>query len=172
MIDFISGAVLIMFMRICDVTIGTMRTLLVVQGRKYLAGLAGFCEVTIWLFAIRFIMENLNNLYNIFGYSTGFALGNILGVSLEQKIGLGFVQMSIISRHYTDLIADQLRKLKHGVTIIPGEGSAGGVSIILLITPRKAQKKIKKLVDEIDKTAFITIQPSIPFRGFLHGSRK
>lgn len=41
MFESILGALLIMFMRICDVSIGTMRTILVVQGRKYLAGLAG-----------------------------------------------------------------------------------------------------------------------------------
>ena len=36
MYESILGALLIMFMRICDVSIGTMRTILVVQGRKVL----------------------------------------------------------------------------------------------------------------------------------------
>lgn len=91
MIESISGALLIMGMRICDVTIGTIRTLLVVQGRKYLAGAAGFVEVLIWIFVIRFIFQHLDSVYNYFGYAAGFAIGNIVGVTLEQKIGLGFV---------------------------------------------------------------------------------
>ena len=46
MLESILGAFIIMVMRICDVSIGTMRTILVVQGRKYFAGLAGMIEVS------------------------------------------------------------------------------------------------------------------------------
>jgi uncharacterized protein YebE (UPF0316 family) len=108
----------------------------------------------------------------LFGYATGFALGNIIGVSLEQKIGLGFAQLTVISKHFTDKIADTLRKTKYGVTILPGEGGAGGVSIIVLIVQRSKQKKVVELIESIDKDAFITIQHSLPYRGFRHGARK
>ena len=172
MIDSILGSVLIMCMRICDVSIGTMRTILVVQGKKYYAGIAGFFEVLIWVFAIRYIFQHLDYIPNLFGYATGFALGNIIGVSLEQKIGLGFAQLTVISKHFTDKIADTLRKTKYGVTILPGEGGAGGVSIIVLIVQRSKQKKVVELIESIDKDAFITIQHSLPYRGFKHGVRK
>ncbi|HKI77274.1 MAG TPA: DUF5698 domain-containing protein [Ignavibacteriaceae bacterium] len=172
MLESILGAVLIAGMRICDVTIGTIRTILVVQGKKYYAGLAGFFEVLIWVFAIRYIMQHIDYIPNLFGYAGGFALGNILGVTLEQKIGLGFAQLTVISKHFTDKIADTLRKSKYGVTILPAEGSAGGVSIIVLIVPRKRQRKIISLIESIDGNAFITIQHSLPYRGFRHGARK
>lgn len=172
MVESLLGALLIMFMRICDVTIGTIRTIMVVQGRKYRAGVAGFFEVLIWVFAIRFIMQHLDNIANLFGYALGFALGNIIGITIEQKIGLGFVQLNIISRHKTDEIADTLRKSKHGVTILPAEGGSGGVSIIVVITARKYQKKVINMIESIDSNAFITVNHSVPYRGFIHGSRK
>ena len=172
MIDLILGALLIMCMRIGDVTIGTFRTILVVQGKKYYAGIAGFFEVLIWVFAIRYIFQHLDHLLNLFGYATGFALGNILGITLEQKVGIGYVMINIISRYYTDKIADSLRHSKYGVTILPGEGGTGGVSIIVLVAPRKFQRKIIKLIESIDNQAFINIQSSIPYRGFRHGARK
>jgi uncharacterized protein YebE (UPF0316 family) len=171
-IDIILGALLIMCMRICDVSIDTIRMILVVQGKKYLAGTAGFFEVLIWIFAIRFIMQHLDNIANLFGYATGYGLGNIIGITIEQKIGFGHIQLTVISRHYTDLIADTLRKSKYGVTILPGEGGSGGISIIVLITPRKIQKKVIKLIESIDPKAFITIQYSVPYRGYGQGSRK
>lgn len=170
--ESILGALLIMFMRICDVSIGTIRTILVVQGRKYYAGVAGFFEVLIWVFAIRYIFQHLDNIYNLFGYAAGFAFGNIIGIWVEQKIGLGFVQLNIISRHFTDQIADYLRKSKYGVTILPAEGGSGGVSIIVMVTARKYQKKVISQIESIDKDAFITVQSSLPYRGFMHGSRK
>jgi len=172
MTDTILGALLIMGMRVCDVTIGTIRTILVVQGKKYFAGLAGFFEVLIWVFAIRYIMQHLDVILNLFGYATGFAMGNILGITIEQKIGLGYVQLSIISRHFTDQIANTLRKSKYGLTILPGEGGSGGVAIIMAVIPRKSQRKVIKLVESVDKDAFITVQSSLPYRGYVHGSRK
>jgi uncharacterized protein YebE (UPF0316 family) len=172
MIVTILGALLIMLMRICDVSIGTMRTILVVQGRKYHAALAGFFEVLIWIFAIRFIMQHLDNYANFFGYAAGFALGNIIGITIEQQIGLGYVQLNVISRFKVDEIVDTLRKLEYGVTILPAEGGSGGVAVIVLIISRKRQRKVISLIESIDNTAFITVQHSIPYRGFIHSSRK
>jgi len=161
-----------MLMRICDVSIGTMRTILVVQGRKYLAGLAGTIEVLIWVFAIRYIFQNLDQVLNLFGYAIGFGLGNILGITLEQKIGLGFAQLNIISRIASEKIAEILRKEKYGVTQLPATGVSGDVSLLVVIVQRKNQKKVISLIESIDPKAFITVQHSLPYRGFIHGVRK
>lgn len=172
MLEMLLSGILIMLMRVCDVTIGTFRTILIVQGRKIFAGLAGFVEVLIWIFAIRSVFQHLDNYYNLFGYAIGFGLGNVLGITLEQKIGLGYSQLSIISRMFSDEIATMLRKSKIGVTILPGEGGSGGVAILMVIIPRKKQKQIIKSIEEIDNTCFITVQSAMPYRGFMHGPRK
>jgi len=172
MTEMILGALLIMFMRICDVSLGTMRTILVVQGRKYRAALTGFVEVMIWILAIRFIMQHLDNIINLFGYATGFAIGNIVGITIEQKIGLGHIQLNVISRHHTEEIVDILRRNKYGATVLPGEGGTGDVSLIMVITQRKLQREAIKLIESIDNNAFITIQASIPYRGFIQRHRK
>jgi uncharacterized protein YebE (UPF0316 family) len=172
MIEAFYGAIIIMFMRICDVSIGTVRTILVVQGRKYYAGLAGFFEVLIWVFAIRYIFQHLDHIQNLFGYAIGFGLGNIIGITIEQKIGFGFVQLNIISKKASDKIAEALRNQKYGVTVLPAYGVSGNISILVIIAPRKFQKKIISLIESIDSKAFITVQHSLPYRGFIHGSRK
>jgi uncharacterized protein YebE (UPF0316 family) len=140
---------------------------MVVQGRKLYAGILGFIEVTVWIFAIRHIMLHIDNLWNILGYSTGFGLGNIIGITLEQKFGLGFVQIYIISLHYADEIANELRKNKFGVTILPGEGGSGGQAILVSVIARKRQREFLNVVENIDPKAFITIQPATPYRGFI-----
>jgi len=165
------GALLIMCMRICDVTIGTFRIILVSQSKKYLAGMTGFFEVLIWIFAMRYIVQHMDHNLNLIGYAVGYALGNVLGVTLEERVALGYVQVNIISRHHTDKIADKLRQSKFGVTILPAEGTAGGVSIVIAIIKRKFLKALMKEAESVDKHAFITIQQSRPFRGFIHGSR-
>lgn len=172
MFEYIFGAVLIMFMRITDVTIGTMRTILVVQGKKYFAALAGFSEVLIWIFAMRYIVQHLDNVINLFGYAIGFGIGNILGITIEQKIGLGFIQINVISLTKTQTIAEKLRLSKYGVTVLHGEGSKGVVDVLIVIIKRKDHRNIVKLIESIDPAAFITVQPSMPYRGFIHGARK
>jgi uncharacterized protein YebE (UPF0316 family) len=165
--ELLYSALFIMVLRVMDVTVGVIRTLMVVQGKKYMAGLLGFIEVTIWVFAIRHIMLNLDNVWNVFGYSTGFALGNILGITVEQKFGSGFVQIYVVSMHYTDKIADALRKNKIGVTILPGEGGRGGVAILVLLISRKRQMEAIEIVESIDSKSFITVQPAFPYRGYI-----
>lgn len=157
-----------MCLRIFDVSLGTIRTLVTVQGKKYLAAGIGFIEVTIWVIAIRHIMQNLDNLWNILGYSTGFALGTIIGISLEQFLGTGFLQFYIFSMSNADDIADALRKNKIGVTILPGEGSSGGVAILMVLIVRKRKKELFKIVNEIDPKAFISVQSATPYRGYIH----
>ncbi|MBA4250113.1 MAG: hypothetical protein C0425_01040 [Chlorobiaceae bacterium] len=172
MFESFLGAFIIMLMRICDVSLATFRTILIVQSRKYLAGLVGFFEVLIWIIAIRLIFQHLDNVYNIIGYSVGFALGNIIGITIEQKIGLGYVQLSIISKFKTDEIANALRRMKNGVTILPAEGGAGGVAIIIVVVPRNRQSIIIDKIESIDKEAFITIQSASPYRGYFITARK
>lgn len=172
MTDIILGALLITVMRMCDVTIGTFRTILVVQGKKYVAGIAGFSEVLIWIFAMRYIVNHMDDTINLFAYATGFGIGNILGITLEEKIAMGYVQINIISKRFTDKIADRLRSSKYGVTLVPAEGSSGGMAILIIIIRRKDLKMVRSIIEEIDSHAFITIQHSRPYRGFIHGSRK
>jgi uncharacterized protein YebE (UPF0316 family) len=172
MLEMIFGALFIMCLRICDVTIGTFRTLLVVQGKKYHAGAAGFCEVLIWIFAMRYIVQHMDVNLNLIGYAAGYGLGNVLGITLEQKFAIGFAQITIISKHFTDQIADALRKAQFGVTIVPGEGGRGGVSILIIMIRRKDLKAARKIIDGIDHQCFIAIQASQPYRGFMPAGRK
>lgn len=102
----------------------------------------------------------------------GFGLGNILGITIEQKIGLGYIQLNIISKQHHQEIAKMLRELKFGVTEIRGEGSSGEVIILIVIIPRKVQNKTIKAIEAIDNQSFITVQHSLPYRGFIHGARK
>jgi len=163
----ILSALAIMCLRITDVSLGTIRMLMTVQGKKYVAGIIGFFEVTIWVVAIRHIMQNLDNVFNIFGYSLGFALGTIIGITIEQKLGAGFLSLYIISMNYAAKIADELRLNKVGVTMLPGEGGSGGVAVLMALVKRKRQREILNLIESIDSKAFITVNSAIPFRGYI-----
>lgn len=169
--DAIWSMFFIMGCRVSDVTIGTIRTLMVVKGKKYTAGTLGFVEVTIWVIAIRHIILNLDNLLNILGYSAGFAAGTILGISIENKFSTEFVQIYVVSKHFSDKIADKLRTTKIGVTMLPGEGVRGGVAILLTLISKKRKSEVIEMIESIDPKAFISVQSAVAYRGYVH-SRK
>src|SRR5438045_1109329 len=87
--DWFSGftllPLLVFFAELCVVTISTLRIIFISRGMKYLAPLLGFFEITIWLFAIGQVMQNLNDAGCFLGFASGFTLGNFLGVLIEKR---------------------------------------------------------------------------------------
>lgn len=171
-INILLGAFFIFCLRIGDVSIGTLRTMFTVQGKKYLGAACGLFESAIWVIAIRQIFSQLDNVYNVIGYSCGFAMGTFIGIVIEQKLALGTLHVYVISRHHVDEIADALRASHFGVTIIPGEGGTGGMAIITSLLKRKRLKEFQSIVDSIDHTAFFSVQNTVKSRGYMHGARK
>src|SRR5215467_6458071 len=98
------------------VTISTLRIIFLSRGMKILAPLLGFFEITIWLFAIGQVMQNLNSPSCFLGFAGGFTLGNYFGVSIEKWLALGNVVVRTVTRKdATDLVIS-LRAAQYGVT--------------------------------------------------------
>ena len=81
---------LIFVARLIDVTLATMRHILVARGAKRVVPLLAFVEVTVWLLAMTQIMSNLDNLAYSFAWAAGFAAGTYCGIVLEEKLALGY----------------------------------------------------------------------------------
>ena len=83
--QLLAGMLLIFCLRIVDVSLGTVRLIMVTRGIRKWAVLIGFFEVTIWVVAISQVMSNLNNVWNVLAYSGGFASGTFVGMYLESR---------------------------------------------------------------------------------------
>jgi uncharacterized protein YebE (UPF0316 family) len=59
--DFVVLPVLILLARVVDVSLDTIRVILVTKGYRNLAPVIGFFQSLIWLIAITRIMSNLGN---------------------------------------------------------------------------------------------------------------
>ena len=76
---------LIFLARILDQSIGTLRLIFLSKGMKYIAPFLGFFEVIIWLLAVGQIMQHLDNWLCYVAYGAGFAMGNFIGITLEER---------------------------------------------------------------------------------------
>lgn len=149
---------LIFLARIMDVTIGTLRIVFISKGEKAIAPLLGFFEVLIWIFAIGEIMQNLNNLVCYFAYAGGFAMGNYIGLKVEEKIALGFEVVRIITQKDADQLTEILRSEGYGATVVDAQGAKGNVHILFSVVRRKAISSIINLIEKYNPNAFYTIE--------------
>lgn len=149
---------LIFLARITDVSIGTFRIILVSKGKKSIAALLGFLEISIWLLAISQVMQHLDNIACFLAYGLGFASGNYVGISIEEKIGLGLQSVRIITRNTMEILPMALRDAGFGATVIKANGAKGQVNIIFSIVPRKEVNNLLTLAHEVDPNIFISLQ--------------
>lgn len=149
---------LIFFARILDQSIGTMRLIFVSKGFRRLAPFLGFFEVIIWLLAVTQVMKHLNNPLNYIAYGGGFAMGNYIGIILEEKLSIGNVVVRIIPKKDTTALIEHLSASGFGVTSIDAEGVKGKVKIIFTIIPRKSITKVLTAINHFNPNAFYTIE--------------
>ncbi|MEN6337152.1 MAG: DUF2179 domain-containing protein [Phycisphaerales bacterium] len=150
--------ILIFLARITDVSVGTVRLILVSRGLKYLAPIAGFFEVLIWIVAIGQIMQNLTNPVCYIAYAGGFATGNFVGLLIAEKLSLGTVLIRVITPKPARDLLDRLRGKQYGVTAIDGQGANGPVQIVFTIVPRREVRAVIELVKVFNPHAFYSIE--------------
>lgn len=158
MFDAILGGLVIFGLRLLDVPIGTVRTMLMVKGRRLPVALLAVFESLIWLLAIgRVLQGGLNDPWQIAGYVCGFACGTVLGMTVESWLAFGKVMVRIISDQTPDL-RKRLLGANFGVTAIKGEGRDGEVMILFVVLKRRRQRELLKHIRSVDPEAFITIE--------------
>jgi uncharacterized protein YebE (UPF0316 family) len=165
----IGNALLIFCLRLVDVSLGTVRMIMINRGQRKIAPLLGFVEVTIWVIAISQVITNLDNIFNILGYSGGFAAGTLVGMWIEDRLALGHVEISIFSTTQGQKIVHKLRQADYGVTELTGNGRSGVVNLITTIVPRRDVKNIFQLVNQTDPKSFIAVDDMKDVkRGYMH----
>lgn len=157
--------------RIFDVSIGTIRIVMISRGYRHVAPLFGFVEVLIWLTAISRALASLDSVYSYLIYAAGFAAGNYVGMILESKIPFGYKSLRVITTREVSALPLMLREEGFGVTISDGTGLKGPVSILYSLVPIRNLDRFLEIVNILEPNSFITIEEVRAYRpGFV--SRK
>jgi uncharacterized protein YebE (UPF0316 family) len=158
------GAGLIFLLRVMDMTLDTLRVLVVMRGRKAIAWVLGFFQALIFVLAISSVLKNLNNPLNIIGYAAGFATGNVVGMWIEERLAIGHVHLNVVSTRLGAAIAERMRAEGFAVTEIPARGKDGTVTLLNISVLRKNVDQVHKLVNQVDPSAFVTAEDVRPVR--------
>jgi uncharacterized protein YebE (UPF0316 family) len=138
------------------VTISTIRIIFVSRGMRILAPLLGFFEITIWLYAITRIMQNLNTSICL-AFAAGFTLGNYLGILIEEKLAMGTALVRLITGKDPGELVGKLARADFGVTCMEGQGATGRVQVILTVVKRKEVERVVSLIKQFDPKIFYSI---------------
>ncbi len=145
----------IFFVRIIDVTLGTIRTMFTVKGKRLIASLFGFVEVLIWFLIVREALQTEDkSIFVAISYALGFATGTYIGGFLANILITGKVTVQVFTEDIN--VVDILREQGYAVTVLDCKGYNTKSKYMLYIgVDKKKEKTLRSLIHQLDEHAFI-----------------
>ena len=175
MVELLSGPwgpLLIFVLRVIDVTLMTVRILIVVRGSRFAAPIISFFEVLVWVLAAGAVIRNLTSPLHAVSYAAGFAAGTAVGMWIENRLALGICSVRAFSRNSQRQLANVLRDHGYGVTEQRGRGRQGIVAILHAVVRRRDVGDVITLIEQHDPDAFVSVQnDAVVRRGWLYRAK-
>ncbi|MHC1721453.1 MAG: DUF2179 domain-containing protein [Clostridiaceae bacterium] len=155
----ITGYLFIFFAKIVEVSLMTVRTVLITRGEKLSGSIIGFFEVGIWLYVVSTVLVGIKeDPMRMIAYSLGFACGNYIGCMLEEKLALGILTINVITSKDDGLrLAEVLRESEIGVTMMDAEGINEIKKMLIIHVKRKRKAEIIKVIENSGINAVVSV---------------
>ncbi len=157
--------------RILDVSLGTIRTIIMVKGNSIKCAFIAFFEVFVWFIVAR---EALNtehiSLWIAISYSAGYATGTYIGSKLSNIFIKGNTTCQVITSKATKNNIKLLRDKGYALTILDIKDYYDGIKkkMLLIEINNTKIKELSKLIRKIDNNAFITFsETKTVINGFI-----
>ncbi len=170
----------IFFCRIIDVSLSTVRMVVIVKGKTVLASLIAFIEGLIWFLVVREALlfnatSSIDNLIIAIVYSAGFAVGTFCGTKISNLYVQTMVLIQVITSKKDDSIIEELRSAGYAISAININASNFGPEKYMLLSEISSThlNDFKSLVNKLDPKAFIVVnETKYVFNGFFRGKSK
>lgn len=161
-------ALAIFLLRVCDMSLDTMRVLFIVRGKRPFVWFLGFFQSAIWIVAVTSVLGHLGNPLAWIAYAAGFATGNVVGMTIEDRLAVGHRHLRVISSQRGPQVTAAVRQAGYAVTEVDGRGRDGPVFVINASVRRRDLNRLRRLIREVDPEAFIAVEEVLPLhRGFF-----
>jgi uncharacterized protein YebE (UPF0316 family) len=161
----ITTLLLIVVLQLVYVSMLTVRTILTIKGYQFMAALLSAVDVLVYVIGFKIVLDNLDQPINLIVYCVSYGVGLFLGMKLEEKLALGYLNISVITKKENVQLVQQLRNAGYGVTAWFGEGMEGERLVLSITAHRKQQNKLSKQISELDPNAFIVAYEPKHFQG-------
>lgn len=160
---------MIFFINFSYITLNTIRFMLTMKGYRIIAPLVSMAEITIYVLGLSMVLNRLDEPLNLVVYALGYAVGISVGIKIEDYLALGYIMVTAILPSSTEQVnlSEVLRNHGYGVTQSFGEGREGERMILEILSPRKNERSLYKLINEQEPRAFIiSYEPKYISGGF------
>ncbi|HEX5140371.1 MAG TPA: DUF5698 domain-containing protein [Dehalococcoidia bacterium] len=157
MLEAVALALLILVLRSIDVSLATIKTIFIVEGRNMLAPSLGFIEATVYVVAATIVFQDLGNPIKILGFGVGFALGTANGMYWAQRLGLGNITVRFIRPGSANDLIDALRGAGFRLTEMQGAGRDGPVSMVELNLRKRSVAQALAVAKPWLSSSFVTV---------------
>ena len=148
--------VLIVLARIADMTMDTVRTASIVQGRRVFAASLGFFQALIYILAISKVLLNMDHRVYALAFALGFALGTYLGIAIEQRLAFGLQMASLFTKKGAEL-SRALVGAGYRVARVEAHVRTGDMTILYVEVMRKQSQKLIHEAAAVDPACFCVI---------------
>ena len=156
--ELLINCLIIFIVRIVDVTLGTLSTVLVIRGKKGLGSIIGFIDVVIWFLLVRQALSIENaSLWIAIAYAGGYAAGTYTGSWIEEKLAIGNSSFTVITKGLRYDVVELLRQRGFGVSSVLSKGIDSENLMLLIEVDRKKIKAVRNIINEIAPDSFIAI---------------
>lgn len=164
----------ILVVKMIEVSMATVRIVLITKGERFKGAIIGFFEVLIWVILVSFVLDDItSDPIKVIIYALGFSLGNYLGSIVEQKLGFGTIKIeTIVLKEHGKELSKYLRSKGFAVTVVDAIGMNHAREILIMhVARRKVDNLIKEIRDH-QENAVITINEVKPIYGGYNLLRK
>lgn len=161
-------------LKFIEVTVSTLRIVIVTKGERLKGAMIAFFEVMLWVYVAALVIDGITeDPIKIIIYGAAFASGNYLGSTLEEKLALGTINLQVIvNRTQGQHLVTFIRNQGYAVTTVQGEGKDSQKLILYMHTARKKVSALIELLRDQDPSIVITIHEIRPIYGGFRGLRK
>ena len=156
----------IFIVKIIQITIASMRIIVMTKGEKLLGSGLAVVEISLWLILAATVISNLHSdPWQMLAYALGSGVGVYFGSTIEGLLALGHSTIHIIVNNEDGtVLADLLREKGFGVTTIPAQGQDEFKRVLLLHVKRKRLKEVTLIINQTCPSAIYTVNDSKTIR--------
>lgn len=147
---------LIVLARIVDVTLDTIRTVAIVQGRRMFAATLGFFQAVVYILAIAKVLLNTDHPVYALAYGLGFASGTFLGITIEQRLAFGRQLVALITQKGIE-VAKALRGSGYRLAEVKGHARDGDLTIVYVEIQRRLAQRLIREASAVDDNCFCIV---------------
>lgn len=146
----------IFFARILDVSISTVRTLIMLKKKGYVTTILAFLEVFIWfIVAKEALVTEIDSIFIPISYSLGYATGTFIGTYICNNFIKNIISVQIVIKKNKASLIKAIKDNGFAVSILDLKNNKNGFLICEINS--KNQNKLIKIIRKYDPNAFIIV---------------